>query len=95
MRLCPTLVPLVQDLPGARMETKGKQADHSAAACTEQLLIPPSVVSGKGLMGLGLTEEQVSTDLHRMQEENAETLSTMSEAEIQQEKAALMQKLSE
>ena len=86
---------LVQDSLVAGMETKGKQTDHSPAARTEQLPIHPSIVSGEGLLGCGLTENQVSADLHRMQEENVKTLSAMSEAELQQEKAALMQNLSE
>ena len=77
------------------METNDQQTDHSPAASTEQLLTAHSIVSGEGLVGLGLSDDQVSADLQRMQEENVKTLSAMTEAERQQEKETLMQNLSE
>lgn len=46
-------------------------------------------------MGLGVSEDQVSADFRRMQEENLKTLSAMPEAERQQETKTLLQNLSE
>ena len=83
------------ELQGAEVESSEKQAHRFPAAGPEQLLISPSVISGEGLMGLGVSEDQVSADLRRIQEENLKTLSAMPEAERQQEKKTLLQNLSE
>ena len=83
------------ELQGPGVESSEKEAHHFPAAGPEQPLITPSVVSGEGLMGLGVSEDQVSADLLRMQEENLKTLSAMPEAECQKEKKTLLQNLSE
>ena len=76
------------------MESKDKLPEHSPASHAKQLLDAPSIVSGEGLKGMGMSDDQVSTDLRRMHEENVRTLSAMPEEEIQREKETVMQSLS-
>lgn len=76
------------------MEAKDKLTEQSPASYAEQLLKAPSIVSGEGLKGMGMSDDQVSTDLHRMHEDNVQTLSAMPEEELQREKETITQNLS-